>query len=61
MDEAGILVRGLLRTQRLSSLDHAEPVDQMCAVDLAMQQYFGSVDWLKVRNKEFPGLQRRNR
>ena len=61
MNIAGIWERDTHKKDDLGSLDHSEPVVQMCAVDLVLQKYFESEDWLNVRNKEFPGLQRRHR
>ena len=40
------------------TLDSAVSWEQMRAVDHAMQQYFGAKDWLKERDKKFPGLWR---
>lgn len=36
-------------------LDHLEPEERVRAIDLAMQNYFESKDWVRTRNKEFPG------
>ena len=36
-------------------LDHLDPEEQVRAIDLAMQHYFESKDWVRTRNKEFPG------
>lgn len=33
----------------IGSMDHREPAEQMRAIDLAMQIYFGSKNWLAVR------------
>ena len=39
-------------------LDSMAPSDQMRAIDAAMRQYFESEDWLRQRDKAFPGLGR---
>ena len=48
-------------SQRLEAepLDSMEPSERMRAIDSAMQQYFEAKEWLKERNREFPGLRRR--
>ena len=38
------------------SLDAVAPADQMRAIEVAMQTYFGAKDWLRERRKKFPGL-----
>ena len=42
--------------QVVDSLDHVAPAEQMRAIDAAMRQYFQTSDWLRARNKAFPGL-----
>ncbi len=41
------------------SWDEARPGEQMQAIDLAMRDYFGADDWLKARDKQYPGLRRK--
>ena len=36
-------------------LDYLEPEERVRAIDTAMQQYFESKDWVRARNKKFPG------
>ena len=37
-------------------LDSLSPAEKMEAINSAMQQYFGVEDWLRERNKKFPGV-----
>ena len=37
------------------SSDSMEPEDRGRAINEAMQEYFGSKEWVKARNKQFPG------
>ena len=48
------------RQQGTTPLDSLPPSDRMRAVDLAMKHYFGTEDWLRERNRVFPGLARRH-
>ena len=41
--------------EQVFSLDSMEPSDRMKAIDAALRSYFGTGDWLKARNKLFPG------
>ena len=59
MNKAGLLEREELKLECHGSLDHAGAIEQMRAIDLAMQRYFESRNWIVARNKELPGLQRR--
>ena len=43
-------------SRSVEPLDSATPAEQMRAIDEGMQHYFGSEDWLRERNKAFPGL-----
>ncbi len=40
-------------------MDYMGPTDRMRAIDSAMQQYFQAKEWLRERNREFPGLRGR--
>ncbi len=40
------------------SLDHAAPLEQMKAINILMQLYFGAEDWLIVRKQQQFGLAR---
>ncbi len=60
MNKLGLSERDELRKECYGSLDHAGAIEQMRAIDLAMQRYFESRNWIAARNKELPGLQRRS-
>ena len=60
MNKSGLLERDELKKECYGSLDHAGAIEQMRAIDLAMQRYFESRNWIVARNKELPGLQRRS-
>lgn len=59
MNKLGLLERNELKKECHGSLDHAGAIEQMRAIDLAMQRYFESRNWIAARNKVLPGLQRR--
>ncbi len=60
MNKLGLLERNELKKEYHGSLDQAGAIEQMRAIDLAMQRYFESRDWISARNKELPRLQRRS-
>lgn len=41
-------------------MDSLAPSEQMRAVDEAMRRYFRTFDWVRARNKAFPGLANRS-
>ena len=41
-------------------MDSLAPSEQMRAVDEAMRRYFRTSDWVRARNKAFPGLANRS-
>ncbi len=60
MNKSGLLERDEVKNEHHGSYDHAVAIEQMRAIDLAMQRYFESRNWIVARNKELPGLQRRS-
>ncbi len=60
MSKLGLLERDELKKECHGSLDHASAIEQMRAIDLALQRYFESRNWIVARNKELTGLQRRS-
>ena len=47
--------QGTAPTQGTGPLDNLEPEERVRAIDLAMQHYFESEDWVRARNKKSPG------
>ena len=56
MTTLGLSESKTLENQTTGSLDFESPAEQMRAVGATPQQYFEAKDWLRRRNKEFPGL-----
>ena len=56
MNAAGLLEKRISENAIVGSYDHSPPAEQMRAVDLTMQLYFDSGDWLRVRNDGSPRL-----
>ena len=54
-DTKDLLERQVSGEEHTRSLDSVAPANRMRAVDAAMKRYFESDDWLRERNKLFPG------
>ena len=56
MNKLGLLERDELKKECYGSFDGGGAIEQMRAIDLAMQRYFESRNWIVARNKELPRL-----
>ena len=41
----------VMLARRIGTFDHARPVEQMQAIDLALRHYFNAIDWLRERDR----------
>ena len=56
--ESNNLVNGATTQEPIGTYDFAKPTDVVREIDRALRVYFGAEDWLAIRRKLFPRLNR---